>query len=48
MRLEVRAVGPREARLVQALMMIGGVVVTVAAIALLIFGLMTLPDLIER
>ncbi len=39
--------GRREAQLAYALMMIGGVVVLVAAIAVLILGLMNLGHLLE-
>ena len=41
------AMGRREAQLAYALMMIGGVVVLVAAIAVLILGFMNLGHLLE-
>jgi hypothetical protein len=41
------AMGPREERLAYALMMIGGVVITVAAIIVLILGLLNLGHLFD-
>jgi hypothetical protein len=41
------AMGPREERLAYWLMMIGGVVITVAAIVVLILGLLNLGHLFD-
>jgi hypothetical protein len=41
------AMGKREAQLAYALMMIGGVVVTVAAIIVFVLGLMNLGHLLD-